>query len=803
MKNYKKIMAVAAFLLGIQAVSATDITGVTGVNGVFNIDPTAINGDVGIRQFENFNLSAGDIANLIYKYGIKDISTFVNLVDNKINIDGIVNTVRDGKFHNGHAVFISPNGMVVGASGVLNVGSLSILTPTEDKYKDLTNNPRAFDLSQIKDKSNADVELKGQIFSRGNVDIAGKNVTISNYIYNGKNLDMVANNSDDIRTLVFNSLVNYDEAAASEKTLDVVDGNIIIRSGGENGKISTSALITNLNKGDIIIENANTSGNVEVGGIIENLNGGNIKLTNNGAGLDVNGVVFAKDSNAIIKNTKGGLNISSNGNISTNNGDLRVVNTGDGGMAVYGNLIADGETALIKNTKGDLFLYGNLDLNTSKAKQIINTAKVDSNTTIMGDVNSTGKAGLYIKSTADGGILINSKIKNYGSDSVVIDNRNGDLLVSGLVESEKNISLANSGNMLSVTKSGKLSGNGDIVLKNNGTGNTSVFGQIHNAGDAVSIIGENSSVEIYGTIKNSGNIGIKSRGDGLNIRQEATVESLDGDLLVQNLGKDGMNVYGDVKAKNKLSLVNNKGSMGTYANINASDVSIANKNKGSDIGIVGGTINANNIGIQSSSKLGLELNGDLSAKKSLTVINEAGDLKHLANTVSQKDVSIQNSGDGQLYIASDSSISGKGKVVVLNKAKNGMLIDGIILNDGEVMSVTNKNGDLVINGKVQSINGNLGIVNKDNAGTLKTSDKATIINDNGKTNIINASAGGMDLDGSYTTTGELNLVNDNGEGFVKADIKAGKLNTFSRRLSKGLHIISEEENENQNPELGE
>ena len=103
MKNYKKLAVVAAMLFSAQAVMATDITGVAGVNGVFNIDPTAINGEVGIRQYQNFNLSAGDIANLIYKYGIKDISTFVNLVDNKININGILNTVRDGKFHNGHA----------------------------------------------------------------------------------------------------------------------------------------------------------------------------------------------------------------------------------------------------------------------------------------------------------------------------------------------------------------------------------------------------------------------------------------------------------------------------------------------------------------------------------------------------------------------------------------------------------------------------------------------------------------------------------------------------------------------------
>ena len=115
------------------SVVATEISGVTGNNGVYNIDPTAmINGtNIGYRKYTNFNLSEGDIANLIYKYGKNNVETFVNLVDNKININGIVNTMRDGNFYNGKAIFVSPNGMIVGASGVLNVGSMLNITLTK------------------------------------------------------------------------------------------------------------------------------------------------------------------------------------------------------------------------------------------------------------------------------------------------------------------------------------------------------------------------------------------------------------------------------------------------------------------------------------------------------------------------------------------------------------------------------------------------------------------------------------------------------------------------------------------------
>ena len=55
------IAAIAATLSVSGAFAATDITGVNGNNGVFNITPDKLNGEVGYRKYDNFNLSAGDI----------------------------------------------------------------------------------------------------------------------------------------------------------------------------------------------------------------------------------------------------------------------------------------------------------------------------------------------------------------------------------------------------------------------------------------------------------------------------------------------------------------------------------------------------------------------------------------------------------------------------------------------------------------------------------------------------------------------------------------------------------------------
>ena len=140
------------------SVVASEISGVTGHNGVFNIDPTNKVGDIGFRQYAKFLLDKGDIANLNYA----DIETFVNMVDSKININGVVNSMRGNNFYNGKAIFVSPNGMVVGSSGVLNVGSLGAYTPSAASYDKLVKSQTEANLNNIINGVNTgDITING------------------------------------------------------------------------------------------------------------------------------------------------------------------------------------------------------------------------------------------------------------------------------------------------------------------------------------------------------------------------------------------------------------------------------------------------------------------------------------------------------------------------------------------------------------------------------------------------------------------------------------------------------------------
>ncbi len=119
---------------GVPFQTATDIAHAPDSN-IWNISTTTTNGagDIGINTFGKFNVSEGDTANLNL---INQQDKLVNLVfdSSASQIDGIVNSYKNGQI-GGDVLFANPNGFVVGKTGVFNVGSLTLMTPTEDTMK--------------------------------------------------------------------------------------------------------------------------------------------------------------------------------------------------------------------------------------------------------------------------------------------------------------------------------------------------------------------------------------------------------------------------------------------------------------------------------------------------------------------------------------------------------------------------------------------------------------------------------------------------------------------------------------------
>ncbi len=89
----------------------------------YEIANQRVSGDKALNRFNDFSLNQADIANL----NLGNVNHQINVVNNKVDINGVVNALKDGKI-GGDVYFFSSKGIAVGANGVINVGRLTLGT---------------------------------------------------------------------------------------------------------------------------------------------------------------------------------------------------------------------------------------------------------------------------------------------------------------------------------------------------------------------------------------------------------------------------------------------------------------------------------------------------------------------------------------------------------------------------------------------------------------------------------------------------------------------------------------------------
>ena len=115
---------------GRTATKQTITGGVTG--SVTGIRTGTISGGNAFNSFSVFQEGAGNTVNL---YVPKGAGNLVNIVrDAPVVVNGILNAYKSGQL-GGNVFFADPQGFIVGASGVLNVGSLTVTTPTRQSLE--------------------------------------------------------------------------------------------------------------------------------------------------------------------------------------------------------------------------------------------------------------------------------------------------------------------------------------------------------------------------------------------------------------------------------------------------------------------------------------------------------------------------------------------------------------------------------------------------------------------------------------------------------------------------------------------
>ena len=280
MSSYRKLAKKQAFRLSMAIVAMTG--GVTGWNmpvyadGATNIEkassanagtitrsgdvwtvvPDKIEGDIATNAFSHFTLNQNNIANLRLYNSSSTANKLVNLVSDSIDIRGTVNVLKNATTIGGNVFFLSPEGMAVGRTGVINAGSITALTPSTEWFdRHLINGQAviaAADIAELESGKiplNADgsIVVDGKLNTQSGIHLRAPQITVGSAADTAAVLQSKAD-------LDFSALVNTSATNAGLGTLTATTGTKgdIVLEAASNQLNSTSddvAKYTNLGNG--------------------------------------------------------------------------------------------------------------------------------------------------------------------------------------------------------------------------------------------------------------------------------------------------------------------------------------------------------------------------------------------------------------------------------------------------------------------------------------------------------------------------------------------------------------------------
>ncbi len=333
----------------------TDITTNTAIKG----------GTVGVNTFGKFNVSKGDIVNLNL---INGQNKLVNLIydSSPSQINGIINSYMNGKI-GGNVLFANPNGFVIGADGVFNVGSLTLMTPTQQSMNSFVNNIDP--LNPVLNETQIN-KLIGFTFNGDKYLVGGdstdpiklQQATIEVYgkINSANGIDLITGGTVDVKSgaqLNANLEFTYDEndimtgyapktgvTPSSPSTFAMNDGNGIVIVSSNDGSGDFLGAIVNLN-GNVNANGSNIIVKSEIsGGATTSSVTGSGSLTANELYLGSDGTIT---STAAILVESLEVLAESDINLSNTNNELKISSIVSNG----GNIVLSSKTLDITNLK--------------------------------------------------------------------------------------------------------------------------------------------------------------------------------------------------------------------------------------------------------------------------------------------------------------------------------------------------------------------------------------------------------------------------------------------------------------------
>ena len=225
------------------------VTDIANSGKQYDITNQQVKGGNALNKFNDFGIKQHDVANL----HMGEANHQINVVKNKIDIDGVVNAIKDNKI-GGDVYFFSDAGIAVGANGVFNVGRLTLGTNTtygEGLYHGgMESHLQKTAAEQAKAVAGgSDITLQGKVYAQGDVVLGAGSVNVK-----GGEIRTHRNNADTYADkkaadAYRKQLVNVSPSATVAKALG--DGHIALAAVG-----ASSVAKPFETKGAIVIDKA-------------------------------------------------------------------------------------------------------------------------------------------------------------------------------------------------------------------------------------------------------------------------------------------------------------------------------------------------------------------------------------------------------------------------------------------------------------------------------------------------------------------------------------------------------------------
>ena len=237
-------------------------------NNVANIWADKVVGNAAVNVFNKFNLSANEIANMYFGTSKENHSAanLVNFVNDRIDINGTVNAIQNSQI-GGNLFFLSKEGMAVGKSGVINTGSLYVMTPTADYIDNMKVVAGTADAATAEKELNAITNITKDanawqaipVNTSGTITVLGKVNAVNEVRMRAAKIGVGKNVDDSAVDNVASGEIAAENAHIKTGIIDFSDIVNINYKDESGNDVAVNSGITNLNatpngSGDIVLE---------------------------------------------------------------------------------------------------------------------------------------------------------------------------------------------------------------------------------------------------------------------------------------------------------------------------------------------------------------------------------------------------------------------------------------------------------------------------------------------------------------------------------------------------------------------